>query len=202
MPKPPDKVQINKQESVAGGGDPLDNDELFETAPLQPWEDAPEVQGLYFQPTNSGINDEDVYITRDLSGNMLFRDQVVGAEASLTTLLASGTGITDTEHKALRHLIHFIEEGPGDGFASGAFKETTYTSVIFPVSVVWYESASKTQKIVEKTITRTGGSATLLKPTPIVWKMYDEDGTTVLATIQDDITYSGVFEVNRTRTIS
>ena len=44
-------------------------------------------------------------------------------------------------------------------------------------------------------ITYTG-----ITPTTEVWKMYDTDGTTVLVTLTDAITYSGVFEATRTRT--
>jgi hypothetical protein len=34
------------------------------------------------------------------------------------------------------------------------------------------------------------------------WKVYDVDGSTVLATVTDSISYSGVFETSRTRTIT
>jgi len=199
MPKPPDKVQLIKQESSVGGGDSLDNDAFFTEAPLQPWEDAPEVQGLFFQPTNSGINDEDVYIGRD-DDDMVFSDKTVGVEVTLTDLLAtvSGSGITESQHKALRDIIHFIDGGPGDGFASGAYREILPVGSPFPTSVTWYESAAKTDKIVSKDISYP---TTKVKPTPVVWRMYDNDGSTVLVTVQDDVTYSGAFEHYRLRTI-
>lgn len=197
MPKPPDKVQLIKQESTAGGGDPADNNDFYTEAPLDPTEDAPEVQGVFFQDTVNA-NDEAVYISRD-GDDMIFKDKAVSTEVTLTDLLAtaSGSGITEAQHKALRHIIHFIDEGPGDGFASSAYKETLPVGSPFPTSIIWYESPAKTQKIVEKTITRP----TPVKPTPIEWKMYDGDGSTVIATVIDTITYSGVFEHLRTRTI-
>ena len=40
------------------------------------------------------------------------------------------------------------------------------------------------------------------KPVTEEWKMYDEDGVTVVETVTDTITYSGPFEISRTRTIS
>lgn len=124
-----------------------------------------------------------------------------GRDGSGVFNLRSGAGLTEAQHKALRQLIHFIDEGPAEGFASGAYKEIVGGA--FPTSVIWYEDATKTQKIVEKTITRSGGGATNVAPTPIVWKVYDVDGTTVLATVSDAITYSSsVFESTRTRTIS
>ena len=194
MSKPPDRVQLIKQESAAGGGDPSDVDELYLETPLDPSEDAPEVQGLFFQDTIAP-KDEDVYITRN-GDDMILSDKSVGIEVSLTDLLAtaSGSGITELQHKALRDIIHFID-GPGDGFASGAYRETVGGP--FPTSVTWYESNTKSEKIIEQTITRT----TLIAPTPIVWRMYDTDGSTVLVEVQDDLVYDGVFEANRTRTI-
>ena len=98
-------------------------------------------------------------------------------------------------HSVIRQLIHFIDNGPAEGFASGAYRETTGT--VFPTAVIWYTDNGKTDKIVEKNT--TWGSN---KPTTIEWKMYDTDGSTVLATISDAISYTGVFETNRTRTIT
>jgi hypothetical protein len=195
MPKPPDRVQLVKQESTAGGGDAADIDELYLESPLDPTEDAPEVQGVFFQDTVDP-NDEEVYVTRS-GDDMVFTDKTVGIEVSLTDLLAtaSGSGITELQHKALRDVIHFID-GPGDGFASGAYRETVGGP--FPTSVTWYESNTKADKIIEQTIARPSKAA----PTPITWKMYDTDGSTVLVTVQDDITYTGVFETSRTRTIT
>lgn len=104
-------------------------------------------------------------------------------------------------HEALRALIHFIDEGPACSFASGAYKEVLPSGSAFPTSIIWWESSSKLQKIVEKTITRTGTGSNVT-PTPIEWKMYDTDGVTVLCTVTDAITYSGVFEISRARTIA
>jgi hypothetical protein len=106
----------------------------------------------------------------------------------------SGGGISAAQHKALRDLIHFIDDGPADGFASGAYKETTYSGIL-PTTQIWYEDSGKTQKIVELTVTYTG-----ILPTTEVWKMYDADGVTLLLTVTDAITYTGVFEITRTRT--
>jgi hypothetical protein len=127
---------------------------------------------------------------------MLFRDVVTGAEHTLTELLAGAAGLTESAHKTLRQLIHFINDGPGGGFASGAFKETTPAGP-FPTSEIWWESASKLKKIVSLDTTWVGA-----KITAEVWKVYDTDGSTVLATVTDAITYSGAFESSRTRTIA
>ena len=109
--------------------------------------------------------------------------------------LRSGTGLTEAAHKTLRQLIHFIDNGPAEGFASGAYRENV--GGIFPTSITWYEDNTKVKKIVEKLLTYTGAF-----PTTIQWKIYDTDGSTVLATVTDAIAYSGAFETSRTRTIA
>jgi hypothetical protein len=108
-----------------------------------------------------------------------------------------GSGITANEHATLRQLIHFIDEGPGDGFLSGAYK--IVTGQPFPTSIVWYLSLSMTQKLVEKLITYNPNKT----PAVITWHMYATDGVTIVHTVTDTITYvSGAFEASRTRAIS
>jgi len=98
-------------------------------------------------------------------------------------------------HDVLRSLIHFIDDGPASGFATGAYKVTTYSG-IFPIDEVWYTSSAQLLKIVKKTTTWTG-----ILPTTIVWRMYNESGV-ILATVTDTVSYSGLFEANRSRTIA
>jgi hypothetical protein len=109
----------------------------------------------------------------------------------------TGGGISEAQHRALRDLIHFIDDGPACGFATGAFKETLPAGAPFPTSIIWWESNAKTEKIVELAVTYTGAF-----PTTEIWSMYDTDGTTVLCTVTDTIAYSGAFEVSRTRAIA
>jgi len=110
----------------------------------------------------------------------------------------NSTGISEPIHKSLRHLIHFIVDGPGDGFPSGSYRETLPNGNPFPTSIIWWESSAKIKKILERTLTLNNQK----NATMVVWKMYDTNGTTVLATATDSITYSGIFEVSRTRTFS
>jgi hypothetical protein len=104
-----------------------------------------------------------------------------------------GSGLTEEQHKTLLQLIHFIDEGPAEGFTTGATK--TVTGTVFPTQELW--KRADTTNLVEKNITWTGPN-----PTTIEWIMYDTDGITVLATITDTISYSGVFETGRTRAIA
>lgn len=105
----------------------------------------------------------------------------------------ASSGVTEAAHKALLQLIHFIDEGPAEGFTTGATKAITGT--VFPSQVLWRRADST--KLVEQNVTWTGA-----KPTTIEWKVYGPDGTTVLATVTDTITYSGPFEASRARAIA
>lgn len=100
------------------------------------------------------------------------------------------------DHRTLRHLIHFVDEGPGDGFVSGATKQILPAGNPFPTQIVWKDSGGN--NLVVKTITRNGNQT----PATIEWKMYDSDGVSVLAIVTDTINYSGIFEISRTRSIS
>jgi hypothetical protein len=108
-----------------------------------------------------------------------------------------GGGITPNQHETLRQLIHFISEGPGDGFASGAVKITSPSSSVFPTNIVWYTDNTQTKKIVEKIIVWQG-----VVPSTITWNVYLTDGVTVAHTVSDVITYTNqIFEISRSRTI-
>jgi hypothetical protein len=122
-------------------------------------------------------------------------DIVAKTPSGVVSLTAGGSGLSKGTHDALRSLIHFIDNGPAEGFASGSYREVTGT--VFPSSIIWYTDSGKTSKIVEKNITYSGPF-----PTTIEWKVYDTDGSTVLATVTDTISYSGPFETSRTRAIA
>lgn len=171
-----------------------DSDEGFEED-FNPNTDAADVRGVHIQ--NDSSDDTSVLITRDASNNLTFTDPVLGVTKTLSQLSTGGSGITEGAHQALRQLIHFIDNGPANGFASGAYRENLPAANPFVTSVTWWTTSGKTHKIVEKLITYTGALATTVQ-----WKMYDSDGSTVLATVTDAITYSGIFESNRTRTIA
>lgn len=103
------------------------------------------------------------------------------------------------EHKTLRQLIHLADEGgPFEGFATGAYQETLPASSPFPTSVIWWTSSAKTSKIVEENITYNPNKTVATD----TWQVYAVDGSTVLATVTDTVTYSGVFELYRSRAIS
>jgi hypothetical protein len=135
------------------------------------------------------INGEMRYVT-----GVGFRFFDEGVEKGLT-----GTGISEAQHKTLRQLVHLAEEGgPYEGFTSGAYQETLPAANPFPTSIIWWTSAAKTDKIVEETITYNANKTIATDE----WKVYDIDGSTVLATVTDTISYSSVFETSRTRAVT
>lgn len=185
-----DRVKPLKIESIDTGGD---DDDLFPTS-LDPQEDYVECAGIVLDDATHV--DETTVINRS-GDDMLFKDGNNPTAKTLSELIAGSGGLTEAGHRILRQLIHFIDEGPADGFTSGAYKEILPSAAIFPTSIVWWESSSKLKKIVERTLTWTGPNLTTS-----VWKVYDTDGSSVLATVTDTISYSGIFETTRTRTIA
>lgn len=170
--------------------------------PTKPWDEPIDVENEGFKVAAvflvaPGNNDKLVALWRDgddLRARDVTNPGASGAGYSLSDMLASSAGMTEGEHRVVRQLIHFINDGPAEGFATGAYKEQHVDP--FPEWAIWYESSAKTKKIVEVNITYTGAF-----PTAEEWKIYDTDGSTVLATVTDAITYSGAFESSRTRTI-
>lgn len=101
--------------------------------------------------------------------------------------------VNNEKHEVLRQLIHFLDCGPGHGFASGAYKEIVGGA--FPVSITWYVDSTKTKKIFEEIIYRDR-----IFPQVIIYNMYDYDGITVIQSAKDTITYyNNAFEASRIR---
>lgn len=145
----------------------------------------------------TGTEDGDIFFVLD-SDTSTYRMDIWGG-GKWNSASGENAGVGDS-HKTIRHLIHFIDDGPADGFVSGAYKEII--NPMFPTQIIWWESASKLKKIVEKIITRDGAGASIPKPNPIIWKMYAADGITVVATVTDTLTYEGLAVSSRTRAIS
>lgn len=106
----------------------------------------------------------------------------------------SAPGLTPTTHETLRQLIHFLDDGPGAGFLSGANKITGYSGALV-TSEVWYEDGTLTTRYVDLAVTYVGAL-----PSVEVWRIYATDGVTVTATLTDVIAYAGALETQRTRT--
>jgi len=138
--------------------------------------------------------------TLDAGDTLVYVDShgfnVLNSTGSLKTASAI-TGISVDEHKILRQLIHFLPDGPGDDFASAPYKETLPASDPFPTSITWWTSSSKLIKLVEKAITYNSNKTIAT----IVWSIYDAAGALIIQAT-DTISYSGIFEISRTRTFA
>lgn len=104
-----------------------------------------------------------------------------------------GGGLDAATHQTLRQLIHFIDNGPGAGFPSGAYKETL--GFPFPTGYIWWESSAKVNKIFEKLLTL----ASTKVPTGITYAVYT--GGVLAAAVSDKITYTGIYELSRIRSV-
>lgn len=134
---------------------------------------------------------EMLYATGTVSGSGFFFNEEGQVVGPIARFLDSGS------HARLRQLIHLADsDGPFEGFASGAVCDTGPAP--FPTASIWYTDATKTKKIVEQNVTYNNNKTIAIE----VWKAYNVDGVTVLATASDAITYQGMVEISRTRTIT
>lgn len=142
-----------------------------------------------------------IYIRREYLASFLKTHEQIRQFENLFDTVATiyPTYIDPAKHAALRQLIHLADGGgPFEEFASGAYLETLPAGDPYPTSATWYTSAAKTAKIVEQIVTYNPNKTIATSQ----WKVYDTDGTTVLATATDTIAYSGVFETSRTRAMT
>ena len=110
------------------------------------------------------------------------------------TLIRSGN-LNEVDHSRIRQLAHFIDDGPSNGFLTGAYKETLPFASPFPTMQIWWTSAAKVEKVLQLEVTRSG-----IYPVTESWKLFS--GSTVVETLTDVITYSGAFETTRARTMT
>ena len=165
------------------GGDDGDIDPFAAHEGINEFEDAVSVGGVALQEVGGSTRDKNALIWRDADGYIKAKDP---EHTNPIALLASLNSQAD------------LDGGPGEGYAA-AHKEVYPAGSLFPTRITWWTDANKTHKIVEKTIDWSGG---YLTPTPVTWTSYKADGSTSRMTITDVITYSGVFEVSRERTIT
>ena len=90
----PHRVQLIKDESTVGGGDPADNGPFGDPGPIEPQEDAIEVAGVYLQ--DAVARDEQVYIARE-TDELFFCDPANPGGYTLAQLAASGGGAVATQ---------------------------------------------------------------------------------------------------------
>ncbi len=112
--------------------------------------------------------------------------------------VASGTGITAQEHRALRQLVHLADGGgPFEGFEPSAFNELGPVGP-FPTASIWWTSADRIARIVDESVTYNNNRTI----NTVQWRAFDTDGSTVLATVTDTYSYQGVFVQSVSRSIA
>lgn len=158
---------------------------------LNPNQDGVDCNALFLQSTSSA--DGTVYINRASTGTITFTDPTVGSKA-LNRLVSNS--ISDTQsHQALLDIVHFLEDGPGDGWASGAVCVRIGTAPNAG-GWVWYTSTALSARIIDMTINYATNS---ILPSTKVWRLYAANGTTVIRTLTDTYTWTGPILTQRQR---
>jgi hypothetical protein len=98
-------------------------------------------------------------------------------------------------HTALLDLAHFID-GP---CITGAYLTKAYvTGTPFLSTATWWTSSAQTARLLDLTLSYPSGNYSTVSTAQ--YRVYASDGATVLHQALDKFTYSGVLEINRTRT--
>lgn len=139
-----------------------------------------------FDGINNGYSVGSIWI---LSGTQ--QVYILVNEVSGSSVWKKITGIDDNEHKSLRQLMHFLDDGPGDGFSNNPYKEIY--GGLFPSRITWWTDSNKNYKIFQTEITRSG-----VFPITQSYKIYTSIGT-LSSVATDVIYYSGSIEVSRIR---
>lgn len=175
-------------ESPSSGGSQLD------TSPTEvdPTQDAITAAGLFVNgPTTNGKVDKTVLVDRT-NGSLRFTDQ--GVSRVLGELVSASAGQT-TSHAGLLDIIHFLADGPGDGWPSGIFCQEQYSGLLLTRST-WYTNSAMTTPIVQRTYTYNG-----LQIATDTMTLYNAAGAAVRV-CQDTYSYTGIQRTGRTRTFS
>ena len=103
----------------------------------------------------------------------------------------------------IRQVLFLAEYGPFEGFSTDSMfhsisRGTTSLTNHLVSQSIWYTDISKSAKIFETEYTNRNTAQQAQK---IVYKVYEQDGFTVKTTVTDIITYSGIYETTRIRTV-
>ena len=179
-----------KIETVAEGG-PAD----MQATETNPHTDGLDAASFFLQASTTA--DSTCYLDRDpADGGMRVTDAIEGTRRIPD--LVSRTLSASASHQALIDIMHFLDDGPGDGWASGAYRVRQGVAPN-PGGWIWYTSSAMTKRIISVTYTYPVGS---ILPSSKQWLLYASDGATVARTLTDAMTWSGALLTNTTRTWS
>jgi hypothetical protein len=159
---------------------------------INPNQDGVDCNALFLQSASSA--DSRVFVDRDSTDQGLrFTEPTVGVK-KLNRLVSNS--LSDTQsHQALLDIIHFLDDGPGDGWASGAVRVRVGTGPNAG-GWVWYTSTAMTARIIDMTVTYPAGS---ILPQTKAWRLYAANGTSVIRTLTDTYTWNGPLLTQKAR---
>lgn len=157
---------------------------------LDPSQDALTAAGVFLQNASNSASDKTTLVSRSAAG-MTFQD--INVSRVLGELVSSTRGASSA-HQSLLDVIHFLNDGPGDGWASGAVCQDNYSGLLL-VSSTWYTDATQSKRIVAQSWTYSG----LLIATEKTI-LYAADGVSIVRSVTDTYSYSGSIRTQRTRT--
>jgi len=169
MAAPTDRVQVLKQESAAGGGDPADADPFLGYERINETEDAVSAAGVFLQ-IQGGTADEAAGLWRE-GDNIKAFDPAHPTPINL--LDAAGTNVG-------ADLDFLLENDPPEPNVDYAITRSAGQVTLEE----WTRNGANLLKSIA--YTRTGGVVDT-----IVTKVFDTDGTTVLAQTTETFTRSG-----------
>lgn len=121
----------------------------------------------------------------------------------VTSLETSQEAVSVNDHKNLQHFVH-LSDGISPGYLGHAspYLETSYApGTPFVSEEVWYTQLGG-NRLLSKSYTRDSNQSATL----VVWRLYDgtSPGPTppTVAAMSETISYNGVLEVSRTRSLS
>lgn len=185
---PVDRVRPLKLECPREGGTQLD----YGPTEVDPAQDGVDAAAFFHQaPTTA---DAKCYTDRDpADSGWRFTDPVSGTKRG-ADLVSAKLGAVSA-HQSLADVIHFLEDGPGDGWPTGSVRVRLGTGPS-PLGYVWYTSSAQTKRIVDFAYSYAAES---FLPSLRVMRMYAVDGVTVTRTVTDAYTWSGPLLVSTTR---
>lgn len=183
-----DRVRALCLESPSSGGSQL----YSNSTEVDPREDGLDARAFFAQ--NGTSADSTAYVSRT-GPHLTLTDANAGTKnaADLVTRVLGAV----SSHAGLTDIQHFLaDEGPGDGWASGANLRTVYAGALL-TSKTWYaSSAASAAPIVRYAVTYKAGTPL---PATQVWTLYTASGA-VYRTLTDTLTWAGVQLANVTRT--
>ena len=173
-----DRVRPLVLEQPATGGSQLD----MTPTEVDPTQDGVDARAFFAQ--NGTSADSTAYMSRS-GGNLTLTDASAGTK-NAQDLVSRVQGAV-AYHAGLIDLIHYLDEGPADAYASGCVLKVVRNGPLL-TSRTWYTSASQSAPAIVS-VAYTYKTGTPL-PATKTWVVYTVTGT-VARTLVDTFTWTG-----------